>query len=81
MERLCDLCDTDEMTEWYQTECCGDVCYDCFEGEIFYADYSGDKRAYSPKHPHNECTECCTGINDDTGKTQCRNCRKKARTS
>lgn len=75
MEQLCDLCDTDEMTEWYQAECCGDICRDCFGGEILYADYRGN-RAYSPKHPHDECTECYTGINADTGKELCRTCRK-----
>lgn len=80
MELVCDLCDTDEMTEWYHTECCGDICRECFEGEILYTDYRGN-RAYSPKHTHDECAECYTGINGDTGKTLCRDCRKKAKTS
>ena len=74
----CEVCNTDEMMEWYQTECCGDICRECFEGEIYYSNYLGT-RVYSPKHPHDECTECYTGINGDTGKTQCRDCRKKAK--
>ena len=75
----CEACGTDEFMEWFQTECCGDICRDCFEGEIFYSGYRGN-RAYSPKHPHEDCTECSTGINADTGKTLCRDCRKTGET-
>ena len=80
MELICDLCGIDEMMERYQTECCGYICLNCFDGDIFYSDYRGT-RAYSPKHPHDECTECYTGINGDAGNTLCRDCRKKARAS
>ena len=53
--------------EWFQTKYCGYICRDCFEDEIFYSDYLGS-RAFSSKHPHEDCTECSTGINADTGK-------------
>ena len=76
MELVCDLCNTDEMMEWYKTECCGDICSLCYDGTIIYIDRY-DTKVYMQNHPHNECAECYTGISDDTGNTLCRDCRKR----
>lgn len=79
MADFCDVCDTEDMLEWFETECCGNVCNECFNGEVLFTGFSGE-RAYTGKHPHDFCSVCeYMGINDDLGLGECRSCRREKR--
>lgn len=79
MADFCDVCDTEDMFEWFETECCGNVCSECFDGIAGFTGFSGD-RDYNGKHPHEICETCeYMGINSDLGLGECRDCRRRNR--
>lgn len=78
-DERCDVCGTDEMMEWFTTECCGGVCTDCYQGTRVHEGYRGS-RTYEVKPEHTECSQCYEGIEVRHGRELCRNCLKEPAT-
>lgn len=49
MEATCEQCKEELGYEYFTTECCGEVCYSCFEG-------------ITGEHAHHVCDDCHTGF-------------------